>query len=363
MRILFVGQLGRGQTSRMRMEALERLGHSVIPVDSSAAWAGCRQVSRRSQELVGRGPSITGLNEWIARLGRQREPELLWAEKQEYLYPEVLLGLQQTGTRLLHYTPDPYFSLTWKQTRLADACLPLYDFVVTTKSYEMDAYTARCRKVIYSPLGYSEADHRPLSPTDSGLRAAFRSDVSFVGGWEPRRQRLLSALSKAGHEIKIWGYSWEHVSDGRWTPRRYVRGRRLAGREPFRLARDPNLAARVQGGEIYGDAYSWSIAGSRISLGFLRSICPDQHTTRTFEIPACGSMLLADRTPEHEEFFREGVEADFFSDEDELIAKASFYLGNEAVRGRVASAGYERCRRSGYAYECRLRDILGQVAL
>ena len=57
---------------------------------------------------------------------------------------------------------------------------------------------------------------------------------------------------------------------------------------------------------MYADDYARALTGSQIGLGFLRKVCPDQHTTRTFEIPACGSMLLADRTDEHRGFFQEG---------------------------------------------------------
>jgi spore maturation protein CgeB len=93
----------------------------------------------------------------------------------------------------------------------------------------------------------------------------------------------------------------------------------------------------------------------------LRKVCPDQHTTRTFEIPACGSLLLADRTEEHQEFFEEGQEAEFFESCEELLEKVRFYGSNESARKRVADRGYKRCQEGGYAYVCRLRDALNAL--
>src|SRR6185437_1405596 len=113
-------------------------------------------------------------------------------------------------------------------------------------------------------------------------------------------------------------------------------------KEDFRIRPDPLLA----------------LTASRIGLGFLRTICADQHTTRTFEIPACGSMLLADRTEEHREFFEEGREAEFFSSEDELQDKASFYASDEDARRRIAGAGRRRCITGRYAYIHRVYDAL-----
>lgn len=37
----------------------------------------------------------------------------------------------------------------------------------------------------------------------------------------------------------------------------------------------------------------------------------DLQTTRTMEIPACGSLLMAERTIEHEELFKDEEEAVF----------------------------------------------------
>lgn len=362
MKILFLGQTAPGQTARMRMEALGQLGHEVVGLDSAAGWRGIHWVARELQQKCGFGPTISQLNTNVLRLAAEFKPDLLWADKQEYLWPETISNLQEQGVQLLHFTPDPYYFLAWKRTRIMDRALPLFDYVVTSKRYELADYQRDCRTVIYMPLGYAESTHRPLVPGSRKVYSAYRSDVGFVGGWEPRRERLLHALAASGEgSIKIWGHGWDHLHDGRWTPRRHRRIRRLAHDERYRLQRDPLLAPALQGEEIYSDEYAWALSSARIGVGFLRFVCPDQHTTRTFEIPACASMMIADRTEEHLSLFAEGQEAEFFETEEELVDKVRFYLHHEAARERIALQGYKRCVRSGYSYENRLSSVMARI--
>ena len=343
------------------MEVLSELGHEIIPLSSLGQWDGVPWIVRRVQQKLNRGPVVAQLNRQIQELARQHRPQLMWAEKQELIEPQTLHVLRDLGVRMLHFTPDPYFTLSWKRTALMDACMPLFDTVVTSKRYEMDEYRRTCRQVIYMPLGYAEKYHRPISPVDKILRQSFHSDVGFLGGWEPRREELLSAIAALDCDLKIWGYAWDHLIDGKWTPRRAVRLKMLAGQDAYQLRANPPLARALQGGEVYGDAYAWALSGARISVGFLRHVCPDQHTTRTFEIPACGSMMIADRTAEHCEFFEEGKEAEFFSSQDELVEKVDFYLRHETQRAQIALNGYERCVQSGYSYRDLVEKVLTQL--
>jgi spore maturation protein CgeB len=240
--------------------------------------------------------------------------------------------------------------------------LPLYDYVLTCKTYELREYQRICKKVIYMPLGFAEAVHRPLFPDEPQLKEKYASDVAFIGGWEPRREEMLEGIARETRcDLKIWGYAWDALVDGRWNLRRWIGMNRLAGDSPFKIAKNEVLAQAVQGGEIYADAYAWAVSGARIGIGFLRRVCPDQHTTRTFEIPACGSMLLADRTDEHRELFVEGEEAEFFSSKDELIDKVRFYLDHENLRKRIATNGYNKCRKAGYSYKDRLKKVLDEI--
>jgi hypothetical protein len=361
-RILFVGQLGVGQTSRMRMEVLRALGHEIVELDSQLGWSALPWPWRRAQQALAAGPTVSALNRGLLSLARARRPDLVWGEKQEYLHPDTLDDLARLGARTLHFTPDPYFTLSWKRTRLQDRCLPRYDYVLACKRYELDQYRRSCRKVVYVPLGFDEQAHQPREPPDAERRRAFASEVGFIGGWEPRRERLLTHLLRAtGCRLKVWGSSWDHLVDGKWTPRRAVRLWQLSGGDRFHLRKNPLLAAALQGGELYAEPYAWALSGARIGVGFLRTVCPDQHTTRSFEIPACGSLLLADRTDEHRELFREGEEADFFGSEEELVDKVRFYLARPEVRDRVAAKGRERCLASGYSYRARLVEALRAI--
>lgn len=357
MKILFIGHLDEGQTSLMRMRALQRLGHEVVGVNTVKPWLDASWSKRQLQRRFQVGSIIQSINRAVISAARQFKPSLVWAEKQEYLKPSTLHELRRLGARLLHFTPDPYFSLSWKRSRIMDRALPLFDILVFCKSYEQAQYEAVGPMTRYMPLGYCDEIHRPPSEPDPHWFCT----VGFLGGWEPRREQLLREVARSGADLKIRGVAWEFLSDGRWSIRRHLILKQLAGDESYKIRQDPLLSQAYCGGEVYASDYAQALSGAQIGLGFLRTICPDQHTTRSFEIPACGSLLLADRTEEHQAFFEEGREADFFSSEQELIDKVEFYRRRESLRRRVSEAGMRRCHASRYAYIHRMADVLASL--
>lgn len=357
MKILFLGEIGPGQTSLMRMRAFARLGHDVRGVHTIEPWKRVSWLQRRLQRRLQRGPVVDDINAAVLEAARGFRPDIVWGEKQEYLRADTIGALRENGARLVHYTPDPYFSLYWKRTRLMDAAMSEFDVLVYCKRYEQADYEALGKPLIYMPLGFCDEVHRPLPSDDPRWQCA----VGFLGGWEPRRERLLHAVAASGADLKIWGGYWDFLRDGRWTLRRHVILRQLAGNDSWRIHRDDVLARAWQGDEVYDDDYARALSGSRIGLGFLRQVVPDQHTTRTFEIPASGSMLLADRTDEHREFFDEGREAEFFASTEELLDKLNHYSTHEEARRAMAAAGRKRCIDSGYDYVSRLRGALAQL--
>src|SRR5262245_23702916 len=168
-------------------------------------------------------------------------------------------------------------------------------------------------------------------------RIAYESDVCFVGHTQPHYAERLRRLSKLDVRLRIWGDAWP----------RYAEKHRWA--KPFVAA------------GLWGDSYPLALASTKIGLGLLGKHIPETSTTRSFEIPATGTFLLAERTALHQELFEEGKEAEFFSSDDEMIDKTRFYLKNQEARQRIAAAGRLRCERSGYSCTDLLRNIINSV--
>jgi spore maturation protein CgeB len=112
---------------------------------------------------------------------------------------------------------------------------------------------------------------------------------------------------------------------------------------------------------IWGARYPLALACSKIALGLLSKRIPETTTTRTFEIPAMGVFMLAERTDDHLALFREGVEAEFFGSDDELQEKIGFYLNHDNARLKIAAAGRKRCVQSGYDAESQIEKVLTRL--
>lgn len=334
-RMLYIGNLGRGQTSLQRLQAFEQLGCNVTAVHT--AQPGLPRVRRFFERVRRRlrGPrDWTGANrqilEWIARTPF----DVLWIDKGLTITAETLhyVTARQPDCRILGFSPDDMYQRHNQSPQFREH-LPLYDLFFTTKTFGVaELRSIGCPRVAFHHNGYDPDTHRPLVLGDEE-RARFGGPVGFVGSWEAARAASIGQLAVAGIPVRIWGLRWAREF------------------QPH-----PNL--RIEPHELLGLDYARALNSFDINLCFLRKLNRDRQTTRSVEIPACGAFMLAERTDEHLALFKEGVEAEFFASDEEMIDKTRYYLEHPEARRRIAAAGLERCRIGRYSYHDRLLDML-----
>jgi hypothetical protein len=330
-RILYVGQVFKGSTALARANALRACGHAVTTVEGFPSESGLRRVLARGRRRWGLGPAHP-VNREILRLLQGQVPDVLWLDKALNVAPTTLRNARAGGVRIIHYTPDdcrigPNVSSDML-TGLAEC-----DLFVTSKINNVEWLKARgVRSVVWSYQGFDADDHQP--PPEDAYDPTLSDRVVFVGAWEPARAATIASLLRSGLPVTVHS-GWRQWSQlGRW----------------------PNFTFRY--GDVFGVRYASAHASAAVSLGFLRKAAQDKHTTRTFEIPACGGVMLAERTEEQTRVFREGVEAEFFSSDAECISKCRLLMADPARREAIRRAGRRRCLEDGYSWTDRCRSML-----
>lgn len=332
LRILYVGEkLG---TCLHRARTLEELGNRVCFVHSGPPDSRVLSQIYRLGHHLSLPPDLLGANRALRKTLDRESFDLLWVDKGRSLKPRLLRTARQRapGMRMVSYSPDDMTRRYHSSIRYR-ASLPVFDLVVTTKSYIVDDLQALgARSVLFAGNAYAPNIHRflDLSATD---RESFACDVGFVGTFEEDRAQLMLQLAQAGVPITIRGHGWHRFEESH-----------------------PLLT--ILPGQLGEEDYVKAINATKINLGFLRKGARDRQTTRSIEIPGCRAFLLAERTEEHKELFEEGVEVEFFDSFDELQEKCRYFLEHDDERQRIAAAGYQRCIRSGYSNRDRLRHIL-----
>lgn len=340
MKIIYVGDIQQGQTCLGRMQALQRLGHEVIGVQSQhPVSGGLRGLAGKVSRRYLRRWADPRANALLAQAIQDiQDVALLWIDRGMQIDPRLLDRAREVvpDVRIVGYLPDDILN-PFNRSRELLKGLPRYDVVFTNRSFQTEELEAlgapRAEQIGKS---FDPGLHRPVKLSDEE-RLRLGGPLGFIGTVEQQRAQSMVYLAEHGVPVKVWGNGW-----ARWVG-------------------DHRVAIEVAGPTQYGEIYPKLINAFDINVCFLRKANRDWQTSRTFEIPACGAFMLAERTPDHLELYQEGKEAEFFDSDEELLEKARYYLAHPHQRRRVAAAGHQRCWNSGYSTDARMSQMLKRV--
>lgn len=334
LRILYLGSTSPGSTSGHRAFALKRLGYQVVTLDPFQslpprrkwrAWLDYRTGYKFCQKQL------------RAALSRQLEllnfmPNVVWIDSGELFGASILLWLRglYACPFVLYCVDDPAGPRDWNRFSSLRDALSIYDLCVCCRDFNrLESLALGAPNVLHVWRSFDEIIHRV-----DQLVAQPDSKLSFIGANIPseRRDRFLSQLLVAEVPLSIYG--------SRWSKSRYW----------------PILHPVCHQGAV--DAgYTALLSQSALCLGLLSHGNRDLHTQRSLEAPAASTVLLAERTSEHQLLYEEGVEALFWQTAAECAYISKHMLRHQSQLAAVRNAGHQRVIELGVGNE----DICCQV--
>jgi spore maturation protein CgeB len=329
-KILYTGGFAVGSLTELRRQALIELGHDVTGVDRFEYERRGPKFFRKLRNHMLIGPGVRAYNRRLVEEARSQQFDFIYIDIANWLYPNTVRELSATGAKTISYTSEHFTHLRHIYRRFWKS-VHLYDMHVVTFPTAGDILLERgAKRVEFTEFGYDPILHNAL-PVEPITR-----DIVFIGHWEPHYEQHVKTLRDAGTTVDVFGPGWR-------------RARSL----------DDSSAIRP----VFGEEYARVLKSSKICLGLLTRFGDGNHWSgsRTFEIPAVGRMLLAMRSKAQQDYFEEGTEAEYFSDDAELIRKAKHYLANDQEREAIAAGGLKRAKTSEYTHLDRVRQMLTRI--
>jgi spore maturation protein CgeB len=224
-------------------------------------------------------------------------------------------GRYKSGWRLLKKTA-PYYDLHFVQRK------------VNIK--ELHKWGAQKVEICYR--SFEPAFHRKKEEVAKNKNF----DAGFIGSYEEFREESIKYLIENNIKVQVIGDGWD-------------KGKHFDIIKPF-----------YGGPSVYGEKYIDIINSMKIALHFLRNANRDEQDSRTFEIPACGTPMIAEYSSVHGSLFNEN-EVLFFRNNEELLQKVLYFMANPQIAAEYAEAAARRCALSGYDHKNTIAAVLKKI--
>jgi spore maturation protein CgeB len=232
---------------------------------------------------------------------------------------------------LVNVWPDPLVNL---ENHIVGG-LRVIDLVATYSKSTVEVFEKLgAKRAAWVPLA-ADLTVQPVSDCTPAERQIYAADITFVGGWRPEREQVLTRL--AGFDLKIWGPDW---------------GRRCKG--------NVTITRAWQRRTIRGAEFAKAVHCSKVNLNLIDSSSSQGANMRFFEIPAAGGLQVSSSCPEMEAEFRHNEHTIYYRTVGELPSLIVSLKTNDELRTRVAAAGYALVIEK-HTYKQRAETILRHI--
>lgn len=352
MKVLLVGDWHSELHEQAVFEALGKLGHEVVAFPwfqyfrpCAGRWSWLDSLLKRAQNKYLMGPLLSRINRDVLAVAAREQPELVFVYRGTHILPSTLRRIRKVSPRavIVGYNNDDPFAPN-QFHRLFKHFLngiPDYDLLLAYRHHNLDDFRhAGAKRVHLMRSWFIPERNFPLDLDTDGVRD-FGCEVVFVGHHEDDgRVEYLEEIVRRGWKLRLFGphYGWD-----------------MAIRHSTELS--PLLPVRP----VWGEEYNNALCGAKVALCFFSKLNRDTYTRRCFEIPATKTMMLSEYSSDLAGLYREGEEAEFFRNKDEMISKIEHYLTHDAQREAVAAGGWRRAHADGHDVVSRMRDLIEQV--
>ena len=332
-KIIYFGPNTKGSTTEKRIKSLKELKYKVNIIDSTQYYQIRKSILKAIQIRVGFGPVYKKTLNAVLKEIDQFKPKYLIIENGYLFNINSLTKIKEKypQLKLIFLTVDSIKTKTFQKSFFLKT-LSLYNFIVTTKSSDIDIYKKyHAKKIIFSYQGIDEKNFLDygLSINENYLK----SEVVFIGDYGKDRAKTIKFLIEANVPIKIFGFNWNRYK----------------------------FFKSFYFGPAMADDYFKVLNNAKIALGFLNKEVGDTYTTRSLEIPAAGALLIAEETEDHKKLFEENKEAVFFKNKNELLEKIEYYLLNNEKRKEIAKSGRTRMRQHDFTWKSNIKKIFFEL--
>ena len=335
MKILYIGS--KSGTSKHRADALKRLDNEITHLDPHSLLSVNPWINRWNYNT---GALLT--NKLVEnkifnhRLVENSKFDFVLINNPKLINQRLIEFFKSNFGKVACYINDDPFrknlhrKIIWRQFLKS---IPYYDLIAVVREVNVkEAYELGAKDVLRLYMSADEIVHQQRTLNEKE-KEQWDSDVIFIGTGMEERGPFLAKLIELGVPLKIYGNQWKKQK--KWNA----------------------IKNHLHSHAIYDEDYAKAIQCSKICIGMLSKGNRDLHTRRSVEIPSLGTVLCAERTPEHMQMYEENKEAVYWSTPEECAAICLELLKNREKRETIARNGRERSIQNGYFNE----KVMGHI--